>query len=399
MDVVSNFKREFRRINRARINGTRNFILNSIIFFFDSSKNTCAPIENGPILVLRSDGKIGDSIVASGFFRELRLNSPNSKIVVLGNHQIHAIYKNLNYIDEILIHKKGILNTLKVYFILKNYHFKYILNTTDEIKPHAAFLQGQLKSAKKIILRNPRLQSSTDIVDYQSGQTHFSSLYENMLKLMFNKDSFDISYEIKLSQDVHLKIKKILNDKIPKKKNIIALNSFAGTKLRSFSYEKSLEIIQYLLQNEDNVIITLACPQDLPTLHNWKAKSQQILPQDKLDRWLILEEVRTLEESLSIINYSDLLISPDTSLIHAACAFNKKVVGVYRQRLDYKHSNVWGPRMTDKSNFRVVQAVSHDPKYWDVNLLKIEDVKDAIDDMLISYSTQQESSSFHRDVL
>jgi len=46
----------------------------------------------------------------------------------------------------------------------------------------------------------------------------------------------------------------------------------------------------------------------------------------------------------SLIKTSDLLITPDTSLVHVASAFNKKVIGVYTNPQAIKN---WGPLSVD----------------------------------------------------
>ena len=96
------------------------------------------------------------------------------------------------------------------------------------------------------------------------------------------------------------------------------------------------------------------------------------------------EELKNLEEGFAQVYCSDLFISPDTSLVHAACALDKKFVAVYRQRGEYKNSSQWGPRMKDQSKFRLVHATSNDVKYWDVNLLNMPDLENAIIELLNS---------------
>lgn len=381
MGPLKTLKFKFRQLNRKRINGTRNLILNLVIFLFDSRRNQVKTSEDAPILVLRSDGKIGDSIVASGFFRELKRLSPKSKIIVIGNPQVLSVYKNSDYIDEIFVLKKGLVSTLKIFSQIRKTHFKFFLNSTDEVKPHAAFFQGQIKAGEKFIFCSTRLKSTTRVIDYEGGQTHFSYLYENTLKALSPRESFDVSYELKISPLVLKRVKDLLKDYVGEGRRIILLNSFAGTKLRSFSQETTLKIVELLLKDPNNMVISIGAPHDLRIIKLWMNK----LPSN---RWTSLDKLKTLEEAFAQIYFSDLLITPDTSLVHAACALKKKVVAVYRQRKEFKNSSVWGPRMKDKSNYRVIHAVSQDEKYWDVNLVKISDIEVAINEVLYSHEIE-----------
>lgn len=380
MGSGKSLKFKFRELNRKRINGTRSLLLNLVIFLFDSGKNQVSTSEDAPILVLRSDGKIGDSIVGSGFFRELKKHSPQSKIIVIGNPQVLSVYKNSKHIDEILILKKGLSSTIKMFLKVRKMNFRFFVNSTDELKPHAAFIQGQIKAGKKFIFGHHKLKSTTHPIIYKEGQTHFSCLYENTLAEMFPNEDIDVSYELNIDSTIVDRVGKLLEKRIGRNKRVITFNAFAGTKLRSFSCETTLKIVDFLLRDPNNVVLSIGTPKDIQTILSWKKK----LPSE---RWIVLEELKTLEEGLAQIYHSDLLVSPDTSLVHAACALNKKVVAVYRQRGMYQNSSQWGPRMRDSSNFRVVHALSNDIKYWDVNLLKISDLEEAVNGLINSEET------------
>ncbi|MFA7614728.1 MAG: hypothetical protein WCY48_10885, partial [Candidatus Caldatribacteriota bacterium] len=304
MGPLKTLKFKFRQLNRKRINGTRNLILNLVIFLFDSKRNQVKTSEDAPILVLRSDGKIGDSIVASGFFRELKRLSPKSKIIVIGNPQVLSVYKNSDYIDEIFVLKKGLIPTLKIFLKIKNLHFKFFVNSTDEVKPHAAFIQGQVKASEKFVFCSRKLKSTTHVIDYKKGQTHFSCLYENTLSKMFPNEEFDVSYELKIEPAVIEKVRGLIKENIDPDKRVIAFNVFAGTKLRSFSQETTLKIVDFLLKDPKNVVLSVGSPQDIKVIQSWKKK----LPDN---RWIILEELKNLEEGFAQVYCSDLFISPD----------------------------------------------------------------------------------------
>ena len=376
------FTSKIRGLNRKRINLTRNFLLKTVIFLFDTHKNKLKTVaDDAPILVLRSDGKIGDTIISTGFFRELKKNAPHSKIYVVGNEQVKSIFSHLPYVDEIIVYKKGFLNTLKVFFKLRRYQFKFILNSTDEIKPHAAFLQGQLQAGEKFVFLIDKLRSTTKVIRHEAGQLHFSNLYESTLKELIPNKTFNISYEINIEEEALIRVKTILQERGLANKKLVTFNAFAGTRLRSFSFDTSLRILNYLLKDPELYVVTLAPPHEVKNLQKWRSQAISLLSQEELNRWVILNELKSLDESFALIKSSDLLITPDTSLVHAACAFGIKLVCVYRQRQDYKNSIAWGPRW-NKAEVRVIHAVSDDHKFWDVNLLKFEEVEAAIREVL-----------------
>ena len=67
------------------------------------------------ILLLRQDGKIGDYIVSSFAFREIKRINPNIRIGVICNHKNQAIFTNNPYIDALhLVRAKSTISFLLV---------------------------------------------------------------------------------------------------------------------------------------------------------------------------------------------------------------------------------------------------------------------------------------------
>ena len=53
-------------------------------------------------------------------------------------------------------------------------------------------------------------------------------------------------------------------------------------------------------------------------------------------------KLKTLGETMGTIKHSDLIISPDTSIIHIGVGFDKEIIGVYRGKEGQKYQ-AWGP--------------------------------------------------------
>ena len=357
----------------------QNFFLKFIIFFFDSEANLIAESHNfHPILILHPDGKVGDTILATGFYRELKKKYPYSYVYVLGNEQVKEVLEPLKFVKEIFIYEKSMISTLRLFFKLRKRKFKFILNTTDELKPHGAFLQGQLKACQKIIFNNDQLKSTTKIINFEEGQTHFTSFYENTLNYLLMDDRFDMHYQIGISQKAREKVQSLFRKY--EGKNLVVFNAFSGRELGNFSYLTSWKIIDYLLSDPNKIVISVASPVNMETLLEWRERSLMMHSQEELDRWLVLEDVQTLDETFAVMEAADLIISVDTSLVHAACALDKKLICIYRQTGDYQNSCQWGPRW-NKAKTIILHAPSNPPKEWDINDLSFDEMKDAITEM------------------
>lgn len=228
---------------------------------------------------------------------------------MVGNDQVKSIFHNLPYIDELIVYKKGFFATLKIFFRLRKLQFKFILNSTDEIKPHAAFLQGQMQAAEKYVFLCDKLSSTTKVIRHEPGQFHFSNLYERTLKELVPNETFEISYELNIGEEALSRVQNILAERGLSGQRLVTFNAFAGTRLRSFSFDTSLRILKYLLQYPNLSVVTLAPPHEIKTLQKWKNQAMSLLSQQEINRWVILPELKSLEESFALIKSTDLLIT------------------------------------------------------------------------------------------
>ncbi len=372
-----------------------NLVLKFIIFFFDSEANLVTETHNfHPILILHPDGRVGDTIMATGFYRELNKKYPYSYVYVLGNEQVKEVLEPLNFVKEVFIYEKSMMSTLRLFFKLRKRKFKFILNTTDGLKPHGAFLQGQLKACQKIIFNNDQLKSTTKIINFEEGQTHFTSFYENTLNYLFADDRFDMHYQVGVSLSAQQKAETLF-EMFPGKK-LVVFNAFSGSELGNFSYYNSMQIINHLLADPDKVVISVAGPANTETLLEWRERSLSMFSSDELARWPLLDEVQTLDETFALMEVADFIISVDTSLVHAACALDKKLICVYRQTGEYQNSCQWGPRW-NRAHTIILHAPSTPPEVWDINDLSFEELKEAIDEM--DGITGSWDASYRRDTL
>lgn len=105
---------------------------------------------------------------------------------------------------------------------------------------------------------------------------------------------------------------------------VISLNISAGHKSRYWGEEKWVQLGAALMKADKKICIrVLGSPADLETVKRVSSRiGNAVLPAAKSG----------LNDFLASIAASDMLISPDTSAVHAACAFNVPVLGLYPDR-------------------------------------------------------------------
>ena len=141
-----------------------------------------------------------------------------------------------------------------------------------------------------------------------------------------------INYDLFVPNSLKKEIQKQLS-KLPKAKGFIALNAFASSKHRSLS---ALQIRQ-LAANMPQYNFILTGPHDKAEQLKQAAGGKNIFTAPQGD----------IFTSFAVIAITDLLITPDTSFVHAATALDKKQICIYKQS-DKANITVWQP-LSDKA--------------------------------------------------
>lgn len=299
------------------------------------------------ILFLQHTNKIGDMLVNTHAFRELKESYPNIKIDVLGGKSNIDIIKENPYINKIYCFE----NYFKVKELSKNNYdvCYYHVEESDHIFD---YLLLRLVGAKVNIARG---KTELNLIDV-SIEGDFSRKKE-IDKFDAFLDVFKITpksrkYDIFLTKEELRNAKKSIEaDKI----NIV-FNRHGANKRRTFNDEVTLKILNIILSFRKDINLILLG-------HKSKRESWFDLTKNLEDNRIKIPEISTIRESASIIYYSDLVITPETSIVHIACAFRKHLIAVYR-----KKAELWQP-ITKES----VVVFSKNKNKKDVNYIDLDE--------------------------
>ena len=84
---------------------------------------------------------------------------------------------------------------------------------------------------------------------------------------------------------------------------------------------------------------------------------------------IVAEHTETIRDSAAIIHHADLVVTPDTSIVHIACAYDKPQICVYR---DENELRLWRP-LSDKAITLLPKPGSRQ-----VNDLDVQEFKQAL---------------------
>ena len=325
------------------------------------------------ILFLRYDGKIGDMVVNSLMFREIKKVYPNIKIGVVARGAAIDIIKDNPNVNKIYEYYKDRKKIKDLALKIKEEKYDLLIDFSEMLRVNQMML---------INLCGARINIGLDRKDWklfdlsiESGKDfkwteHITKRYlAYLIKLGLKKENIDISYDIYLKNE---KKYGIFFNKIKENKKLI-LNPYGASKHKSFSIETLENIINYL--KDKDIAIILVYFGD-------KYKELELL-EKKYKYVYILEKIESILDTAILIKKSDYVISPDTSIVHIASAFNKKMITVYPPKggkygIDHL---VWAPKSKyNKVIFCKDKTGNYDE--IDINTFDFDEMKEEILKML-----------------
>lgn len=297
------------------------------------------------ILFLRHDNKLGDMIVSTVFYKNLKNLLPKAEIHVISGPVTKVIIENNKNISAIYTYKKGWLSALKLGLKLRKKNFDLVIDIDKELSAPTILLL-RLINARFVFGFNKEGYGLYNIKkQYTYGQEHISNIYKKIideLKIAPKDYNFDYTYSLFIPKESTKLADKVLKTLakvgLENNKPLVIFNPFAASKHRSLSAKQAKEVAQNL--PDYNFLI--------------------IGPENKLKNFLIDNKPNNLfivpsqlakqggvNLSLALLKTADFLITPDTYIVHAANALNKPQLCIYRGA-DQENIRLWGPN-TEKA--------------------------------------------------
>lgn len=269
------------------------------------------------ILFLRYDGKIGDMVINTIMFREIKKIYPNIKIGVVTRGGAKDIILNNKNIDKIYIYDKKVKNIKKLAKEIEKERYDLLIDFSEMLRVNqmmfinlcsARFNMGLDK--EKWSLFDISIISNKDF----KWTEHITKRYVSYLKkLGLDKNVINTKYDIFVEKNEKYKdfFENIRQEKI------VVLNPYGASKHKSFNI-KTLKNIIELFKEKNTAIILLYFGNKNLELEELKSEYVYLPP-----------DIKTIQDSINIIEKADLVISPDTSIVHISSALNKKLICVY----------------------------------------------------------------------
>ena len=307
--------------------------------FTKKNQSTFRVTDSKKVLILKYD-RIGDMIVTTPIFRELKKSYPGISISVLASNLNKDVIKYNPYVDKIYTnYKNNLLFDLGKLLFLRWKRFDVCIELEHSVIPHAIF-RLKIINPKRIISihkdgRYGVKGNELEIYDFLTKKEtakHFGEIWLNTLSFFDIKYSSN-KYDIFLSSIERNRAKTF--SKSIKTKIKIGINlegSFKEKQIRPDDLEKICVSIKQKFQ--DITIVIVSHP-------NRREKTKMMILNMNLDGVTISYDTKNILDVAALINELDFIISPDTSIVHIASAFNKPIVSIHENNeLSY---TLWRP--------------------------------------------------------
>lgn len=328
------------------------------------------------ILFLRYDGKIGDMIVNSLMFREIKKVYPDIRIGVIARGAAIDIIKDNPNVDKIYKYYKDRKKIKDLALKIKEEKYDLLIDFSEMLRVNQMML---------INLCGARINIGLDRKDWElfdlsieSGKDfkwteHITKRYlAYLIKLGLKKENINISYDIYLKDE---KKYEVFFNEIKESKKLI-LNPYGASKHKSFNIETLENIITYLKDKDIAIILTY---------FGDKYKELEFL-EKKYKYVYIPKKIESILDTAILIKKSDYVISPDTSIVHIASALNKKILTVYPPKggkygVDHL---VWAPKSEyNKVIFCKDKTGTYDE--IDINTFNFDEMKEEVLNLINNY--------------
>jgi len=325
----------------------KNIIKAFFLRLIGNKKNT--PFDNKKIkkiLIFRYD-RIGDMIVTTPLIGALKKSFPNSKIIILASEVNACVLTNNQHVDKIQKYPKNIFLAILCLIKLRADEIDLLVDLNHSIIWRALL---EIRLINPVWVISPQKGSrygingsSLSLYDKQGNadvKQPLSLVYLNLLRLLKSKLPYiNNSYHVPLDKKNLKRTARILNSK---NKPFICLNFFGGRPEIRLNLKSANSIVRAIKkQCPSCTIFLITSPNNyLENIEIKKSLSEQDLVE-------LVPPTASVLDAASFIKSMDLLITPDTSLVHFACAYKVPLVAVYpKEEFLFKQ---WQPVSAKKS--------------------------------------------------
>lgn len=302
-------------------------------------KNIIEELSIKSVLFLRGDGKIGDMVINSLMFRELKKTYPELTIGVVVKGGAKDIISNNPHIDHIYDYSSSSSKVKKLAQHIETAGYDLVIDFTEMLRVKQMMFIN-LCTAKYNLGINKQDWNLFDLtINYQDKDLHISAKYAAILKVLGIAKP-NLSYDIHIDKQ-SVKQTEVFLEQV-KESKLVIINPYGASKHRTLTIETVKKIVDGLIKIEDWAISFVFPPE--------KKSEIKALCDSYQSKVYINEQLKGIQDTACLIKSADYVITPDTSIVHLAVAFERPMLAIYRRELG-NNAKLWGPGCSKVKQF------------------------------------------------
>jgi ADP-heptose:LPS heptosyltransferase len=315
------------------------------------------------VVFIRWDAKLGDTVVLSWVFRELKRQKPNLKISVITSPALESLFREGYGVDSVFLTGKqtGWRDLPKIAQVLRR--SKYVVHLSEVWRPR------DLNFVRKLDAENVvGLDDELKIINIKLGSRTQGSHFSDRLVPWLNEIGIDTNcrqYWVPINAYLNISEK----NKNFHQDQIIGFCPYGASKKRHLSSAQIEYVINLILKFSNSKVKILVMPE--------QQKYIQDIYRDKpwFDKIIFPQSIGVLELFAEIEDCSK-IISVDTAIVHIATGLQKPLLALYgdlnAETDNYKN---WHPNSSNSNSCFVEMGA-------DSFLGKQKSISDSIENLL-----------------
>jgi len=270
-------------------------------------------------------GRIGDMILATPMLRIIRDNHPDAMIDVVAGLQNHSILRNNPHVRKVFVHDKSPLKLLKNLIDIRSENYDILIDPKDHSSTESRMIACVVRAGVKVGYNPPGKEIFGRGIPGSDAneELHYVSRCVNALRIAGLEIPADIPRpELFPGEDSLSYTDAFLEEK--NAGSFITLNLSASNPGKLWENSKWERVLKESILRDWSIVVSFA-PSEKELADDLKSRCPG----------LILFRSRSIEDVTALISRTALLITPDTSLVHIAAAFDKPILALFSSLEDF----------------------------------------------------------------
>jgi len=311
-----------------------------LLYFFTQKKDIkFNPTNTKKVLVLRYD-RIGDMIQTTPIFSTLKENFPSIFISVIASKNNAVVIENNPFVDKVTINSKNnLIGDLFSLIKLRRERYDVCIELDHSVVPHA-ILRLKLINPKKVISiqkygrygLQPGQMQLYNFFSREKKIENYSAKCLATLEYFGIKDAKN-TFHLFPALD-QLKKAKVFFENF-KHITKILINLEGHIQNKTIPFFRFIEIVEGIQnKSENNIFFLISTPDRRKKYLNFLSKYKNTNIQ-------LLYQTNSINDVAAIVKECDMVITPDTSIVHVASTYNVPTLSVHENNKD--SFNLWKP--------------------------------------------------------